>query len=162
MKAPGPERLRAGLRNPLVIFPLLVMLAMATLVLFDLNGSSVGLLGVGYKHDASLLHGTLRGIRSDEFSLSTPYFVGNTRRGLPTTPWVGLTATFLPATSIGVPSVHWSEFFKPQDWGVFILGVISNGLNIVGVATYYQYVVKGLLLIFAVGLDAQLRKRQRS
>lgn len=46
--------------------------------------------------------------------------------------------------------------------GVFILGVISNGLNIVGVATYYQYVVKGLLLIFAVGLDAQLRKRQRS
>ena len=123
MKAPGPERLRAGLRNPLVIFPLLVMLAMATLVLFDLNGSSVGLLGVGYKHDASLLHGTLRGIRSDEFSLSTPYFVGNTRRGLPTTPWVGLTATFLPATSIGVPSVHWSEFFKPQDWGVFILGV---------------------------------------
>ncbi|MDR7031169.1 ABC transporter permease [Rhizobium rosettiformans] len=45
--------------------------------------------------------------------------------------------------------------------GVFILGVISNGLNIVGVPTYYQYVVKGLLLIFAVGLDAHLRKQQR-
>ena len=27
--------------------------------------------------------------------------------------------------------------------GVFILGVISNGLNIVGVPTYYQYVAKG-------------------
>ena len=46
--------------------------------------------------------------------------------------------------------------------GVFILGVISNGLNIVGVATYYQLVAKGLLLIVAVGLDAQLRKKQRS
>jgi ribose/xylose/arabinose/galactoside ABC-type transport system permease subunit len=46
--------------------------------------------------------------------------------------------------------------------GVFILGVITNGLNIVGVPTYYQYVLKGLLLIFAVGLDAQLRKRQLS
>ncbi len=46
--------------------------------------------------------------------------------------------------------------------GVFILGVISNGLNIVGVPTYYQFVAKGLLLIFAVGLDAQLRTRQRS
>jgi ribose/xylose/arabinose/galactoside ABC-type transport system permease subunit len=45
--------------------------------------------------------------------------------------------------------------------GVFILGVISNGLNIVGVATYYQLVVKGLLLIVAVGLDAQLRRKQR-
>jgi ribose/xylose/arabinose/galactoside ABC-type transport system permease subunit len=45
--------------------------------------------------------------------------------------------------------------------GVFILGVISNGLNIVGVPTYYQYVIKGLLLIFAVGLDAHLRKKQR-
>ena len=45
--------------------------------------------------------------------------------------------------------------------GVFILGVISNGLNIIGVATYYQLVVKGLLLIVAVGLDAQLRKKQR-
>jgi ribose/xylose/arabinose/galactoside ABC-type transport system permease subunit len=45
--------------------------------------------------------------------------------------------------------------------GVFILGVISNGLNVIGVATYYQLVVKGLLLIVAVGLDAQLRKKQR-
>jgi ribose/xylose/arabinose/galactoside ABC-type transport system permease subunit len=45
--------------------------------------------------------------------------------------------------------------------GVFILGIISNGLNIAGVPTYYQYVVKGLLLIFAVGLDAHLRRKQR-
>ncbi len=45
--------------------------------------------------------------------------------------------------------------------GVFILGVISNGLNILGVSTYYQYVVKGLLLISAVGLDAYIRKRRK-
>jgi ribose/xylose/arabinose/galactoside ABC-type transport system permease subunit len=45
--------------------------------------------------------------------------------------------------------------------GVFILGVISNGLNILGVAAYYQYVIKGLLLIAAVGLDAYIRKWQR-
>jgi ribose/xylose/arabinose/galactoside ABC-type transport system permease subunit len=45
--------------------------------------------------------------------------------------------------------------------GVFILGVISNGLNIAGVPTYYQYVIKGLLVIFAVGLDTHLRKKQR-
>jgi ribose/xylose/arabinose/galactoside ABC-type transport system permease subunit len=45
--------------------------------------------------------------------------------------------------------------------GVFILGVISNGLNILGVPAYYQYVVKGLLLIAAVGGDSYIRKRQR-
>jgi ribose/xylose/arabinose/galactoside ABC-type transport system permease subunit len=45
--------------------------------------------------------------------------------------------------------------------GVFILGVISNGLNIMGVSTYYQYIVKGLLLIAAVGLDSYIRKRRK-
>ena len=45
--------------------------------------------------------------------------------------------------------------------GVFILGVISNGLNILGVPAYYQYLVKGLLLIAAVGADSYIRKRQR-
>jgi ribose/xylose/arabinose/galactoside ABC-type transport system permease subunit len=45
--------------------------------------------------------------------------------------------------------------------GVFILGVITNGLDLLGVSTYYQYVVKGLMLIGAVGLDGYLRKRKR-
>jgi len=117
------DRIRGWVRSPLVIFPVLALVVMATLVLFNLNGSSVALLGVNYHHDSHLLHGEPRGIRSDEAALSTPALVGNTRRGLPTTPWIGLTATFLPATSIGVPSNHWSELFKPQDWGVFVLGV---------------------------------------
>ena len=117
------DRIRGWVRSPLVMFPVLALVVMATLVLFNLNGSSVALLGVNYHHDSHLLHGEPRGIRSDEAALSTPALVGNTRRGLPTTPWIGLTATFLPATSIGVPSNHWSELFKPQDWGVFVLGV---------------------------------------
>ena len=33
--------------------------------------------------------------------------------------------------------------------------------DIAGVPTYYQYVIKGLLVIFAVGLDTHLRKKQR-
>jgi ribose/xylose/arabinose/galactoside ABC-type transport system permease subunit len=44
--------------------------------------------------------------------------------------------------------------------GVFILGVITNGLDLLGVSTYYQYVAKGLMLIGAVGLDGYLRKRK--
>ncbi|PLR86724.1 ribose ABC transporter permease [Bacillus canaveralius] len=44
--------------------------------------------------------------------------------------------------------------------GVFIIGVIENGLNLMGVSTYYQYIIKGLVLITAVGIDGYLRKKK--
>lgn len=37
--------------------------------------------------------------------------------------------------------------------GVLILGVLSNGMILLDVNTYYQMVVKGLILAFAVGFD---------
>jgi len=42
--------------------------------------------------------------------------------------------------------------------GVLIIGILANGLILMDVAPYYQLVVKGLALLFAVGLD-MLRKR---
>lgn len=61
------------------------------------------------------------GVRSDEFLLTTPQVVGNDRRGLPTQPWIGLTRTFLPATSMDVPTWHWTTLFKPRLWAFFVL-----------------------------------------
>ena len=46
-------------------------------------------------------------------------------------------------------------------FGVFILGVITNALNILGVSTDYQYVTRGLLLVTAVGIDGIVRSRRR-
>jgi ribose/xylose/arabinose/galactoside ABC-type transport system permease subunit len=37
--------------------------------------------------------------------------------------------------------------------GVFILGVLGNGMQLIGMGTYAQYIVKGLVLLLAVGLD---------
>jgi ribose/xylose/arabinose/galactoside ABC-type transport system permease subunit len=37
--------------------------------------------------------------------------------------------------------------------GVLILGVLSNGMQLVGLNTYVQYIVKGFVLLFAVGFD---------
>ena len=34
------------------------------------------------------------------------------------------------------------------------MGVISNGMNVAGISEYYQYVVKGAILVIAVGLDS--------
>jgi ribose transport system permease protein len=42
--------------------------------------------------------------------------------------------------------------------GVFIIGVLSNGLILLNVEPFYQLVIKGLALLVAVGLD-RLRKR---
>lgn len=44
--------------------------------------------------------------------------------------------------------------------GVFIMGVLSNGLIILNVSEYNQMVVRGLVLLLAVGID-QLRIRAR-
>ena len=37
--------------------------------------------------------------------------------------------------------------------GVLILGVLSNGMQLVGLNTYAQYIVKGFVLLLAVGFD---------
>ncbi len=44
--------------------------------------------------------------------------------------------------------------------GVAIIGVLSNGLNILGVNAYVQQVLTGLIIIAAVALSA-LRHRER-
>ncbi|NLE19493.1 MAG: ABC transporter permease [Clostridiales bacterium] len=35
-------------------------------------------------------------------------------------------------------------------FGVLVLGIISNALNILGVSPHYQYIISGLLIVFAV------------
>jgi len=49
-------------------------------------------------------------------------------------------------------------------FGVLVLGIISNALNILGVSPHYQYIISGLLIIFAVvvGYYSGLRTVKRS
>ena len=44
--------------------------------------------------------------------------------------------------------------------GVMLLRLISNGFNLIGVDTFYQSIFQGLIILFAVALDA-LRHRSR-
>lgn len=48
--------------------------------------------------------------------------------------------------------------------GVFMLGIISNALNIIGVDPYWQFIISGLLIIFAVliGYYSGLRTVKKS
>ncbi len=45
--------------------------------------------------------------------------------------------------------------------GAFIIGVLSNGLNLMGVPSYSQQVIKGVVFILAVAVDLLLNKRRR-
>lgn len=44
--------------------------------------------------------------------------------------------------------------------GALILGVLSNGLNLVGVSSFYQQVIKGVVLVLAVVLDVAVKQRR--
>ncbi len=44
--------------------------------------------------------------------------------------------------------------------GVLILGVLSNIFNLLGVAADYQGIFKGIIIIFAVGMDTYSKKRK--
>jgi ribose/xylose/arabinose/galactoside ABC-type transport system permease subunit len=46
--------------------------------------------------------------------------------------------------------------------GVLIIGCLDNGLNLMGVNSFYQEIVLGIALIFAVGLGEMLRHTWRS
>lgn len=46
--------------------------------------------------------------------------------------------------------------------GVLIIGVISNGLNLMHVNSYWQYVLKGIIIIAAVYFDMVKQKKQNT
>jgi putative xylitol transport system permease protein len=45
-------------------------------------------------------------------------------------------------------------------FGALIIGVINNGLDLMGVSSYYQQVIKGIIIVAAVLLDAFTRRQQ--
>ena len=42
--------------------------------------------------------------------------------------------------------------------GVFLLGVVSNALNLFGVSAFWQPVATGIILVLAVGIDSYSRR----
>jgi ribose transport system permease protein len=44
--------------------------------------------------------------------------------------------------------------------GALIMGVLRNGLNLLGVSSFLQQVVIGLVIVFAVLLDSLLKNKK--
>ena len=44
--------------------------------------------------------------------------------------------------------------------GVLIMGTVQNAMNLLNIPTFYQYILRGLILLIAVLLD-QLKRKSR-
>jgi ribose transport system permease protein len=43
--------------------------------------------------------------------------------------------------------------------GALIIGVINNGMNLLSIQYFYQLIVKGVVILVAVCIDVQTKKR---
>lgn len=66
-----------------------------------------------------------------------------------------IAATVIGGTSLvgGIGSIHGTVI------GVLLIGVLNNGMNLMGISSYYQQIVKGVIIICAVLLDAKTKNR---
>lgn len=128
---------RAGPRGPAtdarrvrrrwsVLFVGGVLAAFALLVALDLNGSSASWLDPGTEA-SSVVAGTPRRVRTDEYRIATPLAVSAARQGFPGQPWTGLVRAPQLALAHGGPVRSPLELLKPQDWGYLLLGA-ARGL----------------------------------
>jgi len=102
------------------VYPALLVVAAIGLSAAGLSGTSIGVVSANPATDPSLVAGTPRPIRSDEWGVLTPFIVAQSHHG------------FSPVSidSIGnhnltviaaVPNTDWSTFFKPWDLPVLVL-----------------------------------------
>ena len=41
--------------------------------------------------------------------------------------------------------------------GIFIIGILTNGMTIMGISDYWQSIAQGVILAFSVGVDCYQR-----
>ena len=45
--------------------------------------------------------------------------------------------------------------------GVLIISILTNGMQLAGLDTYYQFIAKGIIMLLAIGIDVyNLNRRQ--
>jgi ribose transport system permease protein len=155
-----------GVQYPAIIF-VLVAIVLQIVLARTIFGRHI--YGVGGNRDAA----RLSGLKVDRIVIATFAIAGlaagiaglleysaqaQGSPGDPTSQNLALAAiagVALGGTSIfgGVGSV-WRTVI-----GVLMLGMITNGFNLLGVADYYQDIVRGLLIVVAVALGAVVERR---
>lgn len=159
----GLKQLGQGYLGPIPI-PVLIMLFIFSIAILLMSKTYIGryFYAVGSNADASRLSGVnVKKIRILAY-MTSGFFVGisaivmmcRITSGQPNA-GTGLEMDAITACVVGGVSLNGGHGkMGTVILGVLIMGVISNGLGIMGVSTYNQYIAKGLLLLAVVGLDS--------
>lgn len=153
-----------GLPNPVWVM-LIIVVAFVSLERFTLLGRYA--VAVGSNPEASylsgvpgrriqaalyILTGTMAGLAG--VMLSSRLRSGQINTG------VGFEFDVIVATVLGGTSLAGGEgTVAGMVIGALIIGVLANGLNLLGVPSFWQTVAQGVVLVLAVGLDVFLRQR---
>ncbi len=147
---------------------LFIGVALVTGFVLAVTGYGRSLYAIGGNKEAARLSG-LRTVRDQILVLvisgacaGTAAIIGASQTGSASASVGGstLTLTAIAATVIGGTSILGGE---GSVWramiGVFLLVLISNGFNLLGINANYQEIVQGFLILVAVGLDQAFRWR---
>ncbi len=152
--------------------PIIIMLVCALIGAFLLNKTYFGryVYAVGGNEEAARLSGiNVKRMKIMVFticgfftSIAGIIMLSRVNSGNPTT-GIGSEMDILTATVLGGVSIQGGEGrVMGVLMGVLILGILNNGLVLLNVGDYYQNVIKGLLLVFAVGMDTLLKQQKKN
>lgn len=125
---------------------LIAMPVFACLVVIKVNGSSVSMFGQYYMSGnaaKSVIYGSLRGIRSDEWMVQTPYYLAQVNSPTPfsvVNPNISTSGQNM-IVSYGAPVWDISTLAKPLNWGFLLLG------QEYGLAWYWNMKILLMLLL---------------
>ncbi len=152
-----------GYIGPIPI-PVIIMLVLLAVCAFILNKTYIGryFYAVGSNEEATRLSGlSIARIKIIAYtvcgfltSLAAIILMSRVNSGQPKA-GAGFEMDVLTACVVGGVSINGGEGKVSQIIiGTLIIGVLSNGLVIVGVSEYWQQIAKGAVLMFAVAFDS--------
>ena len=104
------------------VLPSIVVVAVLVLTGLGISGTSTPALTPDKTNDSSVIFGTPRAIRSDEWMTRTPLVVSQSERGFPRFAGVGIGEHDMSVLS-DLPTATWPEVFRPHQLGYFLLPV---------------------------------------
>jgi ribose/xylose/arabinose/galactoside ABC-type transport system permease subunit len=153
----------------LVPYPVIIMLVLAVVIHIMLSRTTFGrrIYFIGSNEDAAILSGiNVRRIKVIVFTicstLAATEAIIETARMSTAQPasGVGYELTAIGAVIIGGASMMGGEgTILGTILGATLLGLITNGLILLGVSAYWQQVFSGAIIILAVALDTWRRRR---
>lgn len=143
--------------------PIIILVLVYAFGFFVLNNTRYGryLYGIGANEKASILSGVnVKRIKYTAYivsgllsSLASVVMLSRVNSALPSL-GVGLEFDVVTAVVLGGVSVNGGEGkLQGVVIGLLIIAILSNGMILLGVGNYFQTVVKGLVLLIAVGID---------